>query len=137
MNAAPDIWADAPLIHSYSRADALEDGVIVDLRQDELGTLCDEAGFRIPIACTARVFFECIALTPSAARAHNDMKGRLWDVLWMLKNAIRGARDTSTVRFQLYVVRDRERPTLTTLIATVGPGDEGEPVLTILFPDED
>jgi hypothetical protein len=131
------MFQDAEVIHSYSRAQALEDGMLVDLRQDELDEVARNAGFRYPIACTDTVFFSCVDVTPAAARAGNDMKGRLHDVLWMLKLAIRRAEKTDRIAFQVAVVRDEPRPTLTELVAVCGPDDDGEPVITIMFPGEE
>ncbi len=130
---------DAPwdIIHTYTRAQAIEDGVLVDLRQGDLGALAADLGYKLPIACTAAVWHECIALTPAAEAACNDLTGRLWDVLWMALCAIRRARDIDRVTFELYVVRDEPRPTLTELVMVCGPGDGAEPVLTISFPEED
>jgi len=130
-----DIFGD--VIYSYSRAQAIEDGVLVDLCQNDLAEVVKDAGIKIPVACTAEVFSECIALTPAAERACNDIKGRLWDVLWMFMNAARKAGSRSVVTFQVAVVRKRVRPTITTLKAVCGPGDNAEPVLTIMFPEQD
>ena len=68
-----------------------------------------------------------------------DERGRLWDILWMLRcNARRGG---DTLFFKLYVRNhNRERLTsrdLVTLKAICGPGDTPEPVITIMLPDED
>lgn len=41
------------------------------------------------------------------------------------------------VFFELLVVRDRPEPTLTQLKCVIGPGDEAEPVLTIMLTEED
>jgi hypothetical protein len=134
------LFDDAEVIHTYTRAQAIEDGVLVDLRQGDLGKLVEEAGFKYPIACTAEVFAECIELTDAAKRAHNDIKGRLWDVLNVLKHAIRTTakgRKTDRISFTVSVVRDRVRPTPTELVAICGPGDTMEPVITIMFPGQD
>lgn len=139
VNAPGSFWDGAEVISSYSRQQAIEDGVLVDLRQDELDALARQAGFLWPIACTARVFAECIDLTPAAKAAGNDLKGRLWDVLTMFKFAItkRRGQPLSVLTFDVLVVRDRVRPTLTTLKAVAGPDDHGNPCMTIMFPDED
>ncbi|MES9822765.1 MAG: DUF6573 family protein, partial [Candidatus Thiodiazotropha sp.] len=72
---------------------------------------------------------------------HQDQSGRLWDVLYMASHAIRTAKDSGDrLLFQLYrVVRDGHstEAVLVTLKLIVGPGDQGEPVITILLPDED
>lgn len=134
----PGLFDDADVISTYSRAQAIEDGVLVDLRQGELEALVKEAGFKYPVACTVEVFSECIELTDAAKRAGNDIKGRLWDVLWMLKNAIRRAPAGMTrIPFTVLVVNERVRPTPTQLVAVCGPGDNMEPVITIQYPGQD
>ena len=135
MNAS-DLFGEP--IYSYSRAQAIEDGVLVDLRQGDLAEVVRNAGLRLPVACTRAVFDSCIALTPAAKRACNDVKGRLWDVLFMLTLAIKAApRGLDRVTFRVMCVRERVRPTLTALVCVVGPGDDGAPVMTIMFPGED
>jgi len=129
---------DSPfVVFQYTREQALDDGVLVDLRQNDLDEVVANAGIKFPVACTAEVFAECVALTPAAERACNDIKGRLWDIVWMMTNAIRRGGQGDTITFQLMVVRKRVKPTLTTLKAVCGPGDNMEPVITIMFPDQD
>jgi hypothetical protein len=70
--------------------------------------------------------------------AVQDVQGRLWDVLWMTRCAIRRApRGTERVPVQLYrVPRDGRGvcPQPVSLVARCGPGDNGEPVITIMQP---
>jgi hypothetical protein len=132
----PDPFEGAPVIHAYGRFEAIADGVLVDLSVGEMGKLAREAGFLYPVACTAAVHQACIALTPAAKRALNDVKGRAWDVFWMLRNAILRSRGQSEILFELYVVRERARATRTQIKAVIGPGDNGEPVITLMFPEE-
>ena len=56
----------------------------------------------------------------------------------MLRFAIRG-QDGGEVRFGVHVRNDnRERtPPLVRLKALCGPGDQGEPFVTVMLPDED
>jgi hypothetical protein len=125
-------------ISTYTRAQAIEDGELVDISAGELAPLVREAGFRVPVACTRAVFDSCIALTPAARRACNDVRGRAWDVLHMLRLAVRASGGgTDRLTFAVRVVRERVRPTPTTLLAIIGPGDDGAPVMTIMFPGED
>jgi hypothetical protein len=133
------IWDDAEVISTYTRRQAIEDGVLVNLRQVNLESVVRQGGFLWPIACTSTVFHECIEVTPGASRAGNDIEGRLWDVLWILKQAIARRHDKprTEILFDVLVVRDRIRPTLTKLKAVAGPDDHGAPCLTIMFPDED
>ena len=127
-----------PVIHSYTRAQAIEDGVLVDVS----GT-AREAGFRFPVALTTAVWEDCVAWTEEDSRrqTYQDTSGRLWDVLWMASCAVRAAKENAQeLRFELYrVPRDAKstEAVLTRLKLMAGPGDDGEPVLTILLPHED
>jgi hypothetical protein len=125
------MFEDADLIHSYSRADAIRDGVLIDVSET-----AKEAGFKFPVALTAAVWARCVEVPPGVVC--QDEAGRLWDVLTMLRLAIRGS-DGDEVRFAVHVRDDnRERtPPLVRLKALCGPGDQGEPVIAVLMPDED
>ena len=139
---APHPFADAPVVHTYSRAQAIADGVLVDVSDT-----AREAGFTVPTALTAAVQDQCVRWTEDDARRkpqfHQDEKGRLWDVVWMAackaRALARARQQASTATFQLLVV---PRPghgarQLRTLRLTIGPGDAGEAVATIMLPDED
>jgi hypothetical protein len=105
--------------------------------------MAQEAGFKWPVAITADAWADCVAWTEddSDKQVHQDESGRLWDVLFMASCAIRSASHSGDrLPFQLYrVPRDGRsmEAELTTLKLIVGPGDQGEPVITILLPDED
>lgn len=127
------MFENADLIHRYSRADAIRDGVLIDV-----SATAKECGFKWPVALTAAVWATCVTVPPGVVL--QDEQGRLWDVLVMLRHAIRSPRsDGQEVRFAAHVRNDnRDRvPPLVRLKALCGPGDQGEPVLTILLPDED
>jgi hypothetical protein len=126
-----NIFADADLIASYSRAQALEDGELVALDPE----LCKQAGFRYPVAVTRAVFESVINLTPAAKRACNDLVGRTWDVLHMAHMAARRAQGDK-LTFTVLAVVTRVRPTPVRLVMTIGPGDTPEPVMTIMLPGE-
>ena len=127
-------------IDTYSRAQAIADGLLVEVAEG----IAREAGFTVPVAVTAAAWADCVAWSDTDNQrtgACQDEQGRLWDVLWMTRCAVRGApRGTERVRVPLYrVPRDgREvRPQPVTLVAWCGPGDHGEPVITIMQPGED
>lgn len=130
-----------PVLHAYSRADALKAGDLVDLRE-KFSDLVEESGFTTPVACTRAVYAGCIALSEAARAAGNDEKGRAWDLLHMLRVGIRlrsadeRRRSPDRVLFQLYVIKNSPKPELTTLLAHFGPGDTAEPALTIMLPEE-
>ena len=126
------------VIYAYTRAQAIADGVLVDVSQT-----AREAGFRWPVAMTRTVWEDCVAWSEDDNRrqVYQDQSGRLWDVLWMAINAIRRISDgTSQTLYQLYrVPRDSKsnEAQLVTLKLVAGPGDTGEPVITIMLPQED
>ena len=126
------------IISTYTRAQAIEDGVLIDA-----GSMAQEAGFKWPVAVTSAAWADYVTWSEddSDKQVHQDESGRLWDVLFMASHAIR-AHSCSGDRllFQLYrVPRDGRsiKAELTTLKLIVGPGDQGEPVITILLPHED
>lgn len=131
-------------ISVYTRRQAIEDGVLVQLSGDGyegdewIPQMVAEAGFRYPIAMTVKSFMDCVAVTKAAERACQDIQGRLWDVLWMLKqSATRKGGAADVITFVLHCSVDRVNPSRVELKAVCGPGDEGEPVITIMYPWED
>jgi hypothetical protein len=107
--------------------------VLIDVSQT-----AREAGIRWPVALTAAARAPCVAVPLSVLC--QDEAGRLWDVLTMLRFAVLGQRDGAReVRFAVRVRnnnRDRTPPRVR-LKALCGPGDHGEPVVTVMTPDED
>ena len=126
------------VISTYTRAQAIEDGVLVDV-----GSTAQEAGFKWPVALTVGAWADCVAWTEDDSRqqVYQDESGRLWDVLYMASYAIRSSKDSGDqLLFQLYRVPHDGHSTeavLVTLKLIVGPGDASEPVITILLPQED
>ncbi len=128
-NAANDMWADAEIISSYTREQAIEDGVLISIPTD----LVKEAGLRLPFAMTADAWEAVVALTKRDEEMGQDITGRLWDVLTMFRffsNAARGRATSDRVRFKVSV-RHGRRNRVHLLTAICGPGDNAEPVMTI------
>lgn len=121
----------ADLIHRYTRAEAIADGVLIDV-----SAATAEAGIRHPMALTAAVWERCVAVPPGVLC--QDEAGRLWDVLWLLRCAIGRSDGGPLVRFGVHVRNDnRERtPPLVRLKALCGPNDDGSPCITVMLLDE-
>lgn len=117
------------VIYSYSRKQAIEDGVLVDVTD-----MAREAGFRFPVAVT-RTVWDTI-LTPSPSDTIQSTSGRLWDCLWMLLLAIKRGKGESVIFFS-FIVNDEGEEKLVNLKAICHAGDMMEPVITIMLPDED
>jgi hypothetical protein len=143
-NPVEDVFG--PVIYAYTRAQAIEDGVLVDV-----STMAKEAGIKLPTVITAAVHAEYVAV-PEALKGVQDEAGRLWDIVWMCAVAIRsGEIQGSEGMFQLIVATPENVPwrsnekrhegsrtqRLVTLKAVCGPSDDGAPCLTILRPEED
>jgi hypothetical protein len=126
------VFEEADLIRRYTRAEAIADGVLIDV-----SAVAREAGIRYPVALTRAVWERCVAVPPGVVC--QDESGRLWDVCWLLACAARRGGSGPEVRFGFHVRNDnRERtPPLVRLKAVCGPGDAGEPVVTLMLPAED
>ena len=136
MEAANEEWT---VVHTITRAQLLVDGFLVDV-----SAIAAEAGFKVPVAMTTEVWSECVRWTAEdskAQRTYQDQEGRLWDVVWMAMHAARACHpDRTQVQFGVYRVARNgvaSRPTLAHLKLMIGPGDQGEPVATILLPYQD
>ena len=130
--------AFGPVLHAYTRAQAIEDGILVDVSET-----AREAGFHIPVAVTRTVWTRLIAL-PEGYRGFQDESGRLWDVLWMAWHYALRASNSNRVRMCVLVrdirkdLRDSNRPPRKHFpIVALTVGDAGEPVITIMFPEDD
>ncbi len=118
------------IVSRYSRRDALADGVLVDVTE-----AAKEAGFRYPVALTLAVHERYVRIPRGVVG--QDESGRCWDILWMSRQAIRKSDPgAARVSVQLHVRNDNDRAELVSLAAVVGPGDQGEPVITIMLPEE-
>ena len=124
---------DWEVIHSYTRAQAYKDGVLIDVTET-----AREAGLLRNTALTAAAWAEAVAWSHGGGQ---DERGRLWDVVFMAYAKIRTTRvPASELTYELYRVPNEEgaeEPELLTLKMVIGPGDYLEPVLTIMLPNED
>ena len=102
----------------------------------DVSAVAREAGIRFPVALTRAVWERCVTVPPGVLC--QDEAGRLWDIVWLLRCAI-GRAAGAEVPFGVHVRNDnRERtPPLVRLKAVCGPGDQSEPVITVMLPDED
>ena len=122
-----------PVIYSYTRAQAVADGV-----QVEVTKTAQEAGIKFPMFLT-RAVYDSFVTVPEGVTGQ-DEAGRLWDVVWMTRFAILRARpDCTRLPVALYVRNDNHRAKLVKLIATCGPLDidDPQPAITVMMPDED
>jgi len=133
MTADKEDFEDFEIISLYTRADALADGVLVDVSE-----MAKEAGFRWPVAVTRAVWDDIVTPMQRDAEEGQTEKGRLWDVLWMARLATQANKDDcASVLFRVLVLRDGRHRTITLKLTLSCESPEGGPCLTILLPDED
>lgn len=121
------------VIYSFTRAQALADGIQVDVTPT-----AREAGICFPVFLTRAVFDAYVTVPPNVSG--QDEPGRLWDVLTMLRFAIRRAQPgQARLPFALYVRNDNRAARLVKLVAICGPLDldDPQPAISITLPDED
>lgn len=133
MENKENSWEGVEVIHSYTRHEALEDGVLVDVSE-----FAREAGFKWPVAVT-RAVWEILEPSEDLRKEGQSWKGRAWDMFTILRYAIRRASTTDEVHFApLFIRKPGGRPAAVQLWCKVGPGDDGaSPVMTIGLREED
>jgi hypothetical protein len=121
------------IISTYTRADAIEDGVLIDVSE-----LAREVGFLWPVAITNGVD-EVLSDIPTSSL--EDYTGRLWHVLRMAALSAWNAGNQDWITFNVLITRPLRphRPIrqVQTFKSHAGPGDDGEPVITIMLDGED
>jgi len=119
--------ADWDVIYSYSRAQALSDGVLVDVSK-----MAKEAGIKYPTAVTSAVW----SIIESFPEGHGQsVEGRLWDTLWMFRLAAQ-KQNGQEVHFSVLFKMD-EGTEEVKMWGWCGPGDTEEPVITVMLEGED
>ena len=122
---ASEIFGD--LIYSYTRAEALADGVLVDVSER-----ARRAGIKYPTACSGSVWslIDCLPESSTDALAGIVRDMRAEGVLTAMLAAIRrgGVRGTDRVTFAALGCA---------LWAQCGPGDTAAPCITIMREGED
>ena len=118
---------DFNLIYSYSRAQAISDGVLIDVTAQ-----AKEAGFKLHTVVSDNLFHSYIAPPAGLEGEGQSIEGRLHDVFFVLLAAIRSAKAaTDYAEIDVFFLMAPGRQEKVKVVAVVGPGDEGEPVMTI------
>jgi len=135
------------IIDIYSRADAINDGVLIEVENE----LLEEVGIKFPTAVTNGLT-ELLDDMPK----HESLRGRVIDMLTMFTYAVKGTIPSEKIAVEVgegmvytFILNDssfKGKPKEVQVKAIVGPGDypEGYPedmlppaVLTFMLPEED
>jgi excisionase family DNA binding protein len=123
-----EIWGLADPEHQKkARQDAIDDGDLIEITR-----MGRDMGIIYPLAVSARA---AQSMVPFTNIPQETVTENLWDTL----HAFREKALTTTeeeFEFQVSLYQNGLVPTLT-FKAAVSPGDDGEPVITIMLPDED
>lgn len=119
------------VIYTYTRKQAIEDGVLVDVSM-----AAREAGIRFPVALTSAVWDMYVVPSEKLEGCGQSISGRLWDLLCMFR--MRAFRSGSSLLYFTCLFLDvNEKFDEVKFKALCGPGDNAEPVITIMLPGED
>lgn len=122
----PSLFTQEDIIYQYTREDAIRDGEIIDITE-----MAREMGYKIPVGVT-RAVWEIIEKKPEL----QDVKGRIWDLLWMMFIRIRGSKQSDLVMFTVLMQSGRKK--MQTFKAVIAASDPtGNPAITIMLPGED
>lgn len=125
-----DFWGDAEVIHSYSREEAIADGVLVDAQLGDFADVTRQHHGPTPVAMTAALF-ALIEKAVAHPRHCNDFAGVWHDICWMSRGALRNAPAGERRRFRV-IITGTGRRKYHDLVAVW----DGEAV-TYMLPNED
>jgi hypothetical protein len=121
------------VIYSYSRAQAIADGYLINVTAQ-----AREAGIRWHTVVTDHLFTDYLCPTDALLAVGQSLSGRLWDTFALLRSAIATSGITDRINFTvLFLMSPKAAPVPVELVAVCGPGDQGEPVITIMLPEDD
>lgn len=128
-----DLFDDADIISSYTRAQALEDGVLVDITK-----AARMRGFRTPVAMTKAAWVEAVQWEQGKGEGEGS---RVWNVLHCAYlTSAANWHSESEVEFCVNATPNAPGATETVSVEmrmVITGGDSGEPVITIMLPHED
>ena len=127
------MFSEAEVIYSYTRKQAIDDGVLIDL--SALAPDVCRQHYKGSVACTTGVW-EIVERAIANKHWRNDLNGVVHDILWMSRHGKVADLDASTILFRV-IIKGAGRRSLYAFKVVCGPGDAGEPVITVMLPDED
>lgn len=128
--------SDFTVIHSYTRSQAIADGMLIDITP-----MAAEAGIALPTVVSANLYHGHVVPPTNTLDLGQSIEGRLWDVLMVLRAYAKRA-EGNRIAFPVDFVDGRTpqgAPSAETVkvIAMIHPGDDADPVITIMLPEDE
>jgi len=116
-NNTNNLFDEAEVIYSYTWDDAINDGTFIRIPEELSKQL-----FKYPMAITNTIWSRYIE--------GYDINGRLWDILWMMKN---GKKDGSDCYFK---VKLGQKWVEMMAVCEARNPKNPEPIITIMLPED-
>ena len=123
---------DWNVVFEYSRAQAIADGVLVDVTEQ-----AKSIGFKLHTVVTGTIFHGYVEPPVGLDGEGQSVAGRLHDLLTLALFAARASKGTDRVYFKVDFLMAPGKTETVDIIAHIGPGDTPAPVLTIMMPEDD
>lgn len=120
------------LIYTYTRKQAIKDGVLIDVSDQ-----AQQSGFKVPVAVTDHLFNGYVVPAEGLAGEGQSVEGRLHDLFWMCQAAIKNRLDGDRVEFVCMFLMPGKLLQTVKCLVVIGPGDQGEPVITLMLPGDE
>ncbi|GAB6037684.1 hypothetical protein JCM15519_22430 [Fundidesulfovibrio butyratiphilus] len=119
------------IVYSYTRANALADGVLVDITP-----IARNYGFKLPFAISDALYNGYVEPAENLESLGQSLAGRLHDLLTLANVSARQSMGEDRVFFKVAFLMRPEKTETMQVVLHVGPGDSGEPVLTLCLPED-
>lgn len=127
-----DLFGD--VIYSYTRAQAIEDGVLVEVT-GELAKIARQH-YKYPFAMTAEVH-SIIQQAVDNPKTCNDYNGVWADIIWMSRCNVLNRPNNRTILFSVLITgTDKEDDVYKFKLVCV-PSDDASPCMTLMLPEQD
>ena len=125
-------YEEFEVIYSYSRQDAIADGVLIDVSKE-----AKETGFKVSVAVSDHLYRGYVVPTKEMEDEGQSTRGRLHDLLMMANFAARKGKNENRIYFEVLFQTRPENLEKIKCLSIIGPGDYFEPVLTIMLPEDE
>ena len=123
---------DWNVIFSYTREQAIEDGVLIDVTEQ-----ARQMGFKVHTVVTDHLYGDYLVPPAGLEGEGQSVEGRLQDLLFRTLLAAKAIRNSDRVEFDVLFLMAPGRWDTAHVVGVIGPGDQGEPVMTIMLPEDD